>query len=447
MTISPFTNPTPKLLVFAISLFFLAFPENDALAQDDLVFRGQMWQDAKAVFLVQGEKRKLAEDFVVQLDGDALHISLEARGLVNTRPSDDLLVTLIQPSGERMDERPDEEGNLLFSGVQEGLAAIIVTADALADTSVSSLYAAIPLFVSPPDDNAVATDPVKIPMALVEPGALVARLNDEVEEISDDAEVMQSDEFEIVKFGQFRVQRLADGSVQGQVVVPQRGYLAMPGPTQITFQKDGLPLVSTTSKDDGTFVAESVPVGVNSIVATGRAGHAAYSIEVVEFAGGEDLLNPVTDRGQQHTRYVAKMQPAGDSLLVALIPPALMDEYRDVADERLPAPVIENVQPLADITPMSPAGGAPGPASGGFAASGSPVSSFGGSGFGGGGGGGFVGGGAGAGLAGLAAIAAASAISDDDDGFNINLASPISATGPAAAPVVPPQPAIPAEES
>lgn len=406
--------------ILALSAVLTLSLSSGALGQNPLVHQNESWKNTKVVYLLQGEKRKLAEDFVAQLDGDALHVSLQARGLVSSTPDDGLLVTLIQPSGERQDQRPDENGNILFEGVEEGLAALVVTADALADTSMSSLYAAIPFFAVPADNAGAAPDPIEIPMALVEPGELVARLSDTLEDTSDDADVMAKDEFDVVKYSRFRVQRLADGSVQGQVVVPQRGYLAMPGPTQVTFQKDGMPLASTVSDEAGNFLAQNVPVGVNSIVATGRSGHAAYSVEIVEFAGNDELLNPVTDaKTRSKVRFVAKADPVADTMIVCLIPPALMDEYYQVADERLPPRYFEAIEPIADMgAPVGPGSPAPAGFSSGFAP-GAP--SYGG--FGGGGGGGFGGAGAAAGLVGLAGIAA---IADDDDGFNANLASPLT---------------------
>ena len=68
-----------------------------ALAQMPLWFEQDGWNHPSLVYLIQGERRRLANDFVAQLDGDTLRISLESRGLVNTAPNDDLLVSLIQP--------------------------------------------------------------------------------------------------------------------------------------------------------------------------------------------------------------------------------------------------------------------------------------------------------------------------------------------------------------
>lgn len=406
-----------------LGTFALLLTGSIAFAQNPLMLHQEGWNRGKAVFLLQGEKRKLADDFVAQLDGDALHISLESHGLIRSTPDRDLLVTLVQPNGERLDQRPDESGNIVFEDVQQGLAALIVTADSLADTSVSSLYAAIPLFVNRPVNPVADVEPAVVPLAMVEPEELALRLTEQLPAPGNTSEVMEQSEFEIVKYSSFRVQRLADGSVQGQVVVPQRDYLALPGPTRITLQKDGSPVAMAVSDETGKFLIEGVPVGINSLVATGSAGHAAYAIEVVDTAGEGELLNPVTQSKKSSVHFVAKQEQVAETLLVCLIPPALMNEYFEVVDERLPAGAAEGIPGDAGFA-AAPEGPLPGP-SGGFAASGTPAS-FGG-GFGGGGGGGFYGGGAGgfAALAGLAATAAVIAETDDDDGFNSNLATPL----------------------
>jgi uncharacterized membrane protein YgcG len=411
---------TSHTVVLFLALFVLG-TSSQLFAQTPLMFEDGVWKKSKAVALIQGEKRQLSDDFVAQLEGDSLIVSLEDRGFLNVNSGDELLVTLVQSSGERIDASPDMRGSLVFQGVQQGLAALVVTADSFANTSVSSLYAAIPFFVTEKPDPDVPADAYELPLALVSPGALTERIENEVDDFRDETEVMNDGEFDVVpQAGRFRVQRLADGSVQGKVVVPQRSYLSVPGVTRISFQKDGITVANAVSDEEGDFVADDVPVGVNSIVATSRVGHAAYSIEVVEFQGAEELEPPVVRSGEGRIRFVSFPQPAADSMIICLIPPALMDDVRQVLDERMSPPVVDGAPVVDAFAPMAPpaAGGFGTPAGGGFA---------GGGGFG-GGGGGFGGGGLGgaAGLAGLAGLAiGVTALADDDDGFNANPASPI----------------------
>ena len=414
--------------------------------------------NSRLVFLLQGERRQLSKDFVAQLDGDQLKLSLESAGLISSSPNEELLIALVQPNGVRQQMRPDSNGEIVFSEVRVGLAAIVVTADSLASTSLSSLYAAIPFFVS----STVAAQgdvapSIKVPLADVEPEKLALDLSEAAGPETNEEEILNSNDFEMSAPSRFRVRRLADGSVQGQVVVPQRGFLEMPGVTNIAFFRDGAVVASTNSNVEGYFVADNVPVGINSLTATGPAGHAAYHVDILESPG--ELVSPqslnldalsskrtklVSIRDGQHESGdlpVAFQEEVSDTLIVCLIPNALMDDVRGVLQDRLPVPV---QAPPVDVA-GGPLAGAPAPAGfgGGLAGGGY------GGGFGGGGGGFAAGGGAGA-LAGLAGLAGVAAIAASDDGGSNNnfftppIASPISAPPPAPQP---PPPAPPGSET
>ncbi len=374
------------------------------------------------VYLPQGERLVLSRDFAAQLDGDQLRVSLERGGLLNSTLNDELKVSLVQPNKQRQDVRPNENGQLVFDNVQQGLAAIVVTADSMANTSLSSLYAAIPIFVTPPAaDPTQPAVPISVPLAEVPMDQVVQSLASSSQPATNGNEVLASDDFQLVPPNRFQVQRLADGSLRGRVIVPQRGYLAVPGVTQISFFRSNALVASTRSDAEGNFLVEDLPVGVSSLVATGPAGHAAYRLQVLDY---EELVNPLTQNGSR-AKYVSRMQ-AGDGLNVYLIPPVLMDDVEEITDEALP-PVDEFVAP--PIAPPIDAFGVP--LAPGFGGGGFPGGSPGGF-VGGGGGGGFGGGfGGGAGIAALAAGAAGIAIAvddDDDDGFNNNFFNPIVAT-------------------
>lgn len=378
--------------------------------------------NSKLVYLLQGERRQISDDFVAELDGDTLRVSLETGGILRAGPKDELLVSLIQPSGRTMDMRPNANGEVIFSGVRTGLAAMVITANSLASSSLSSAYAAIPFFVSDAAPAEPGASGLRVPLAEVDTQQLVQDVNQSTQSNTNVQDIQTPGDFEIVKSSRFRVQKMADGSIQGRVIVPQRGYEAMPGVTQLAFYRNGVPAATATSAPDGKFIVRNVPAGINGLVATGPAGHASYAVDIVEF--NAEPINPLAGSAKSakfvstqapETEVNALPQPGGDVaviLNVFIIPPAMMDEVRRVVNERLgpqPAP------PLDMGAPFAGPGGGFAPGGGGF-----------GGGFGGGVGGGGAGGGGLGGIGGLAALAAIPAIiaaTDDDNFFN-----PIQAT-------------------
>ncbi len=380
----------------------------------------------KLVYLLQGERRKIARDFVARLDGDRLRVSLEDRGLVSTSPDRELIVSLIQSSGQRVDLQPDADGEVVFDGVRAGFAALIVTANRLSDISFTSLYAAIPVFVVAAEDEALAAgDVLRAPLAQVDPTSLVENIDREVVPQGAAADISDLREFELLEFSRFRVQRMADGSVEGRIVVPQNGFLAVPGVTLVSFEQDGSVIATAVSDEEGFFVAENVPLGTLSLIATGAAGHAAYAVEVVEFQGVKAPRGDTqSSKRRSQVRFVSRQEAVGRRLLVLLIPPALMDEVLRLLRERfggwLPDGAVAGES--SPVFPLAEEGS--GSSTGGLAAGGYPGGGFGGA----GGGGAFVGGGAGGAL-GIAALATAiAALSNDDDGFSSNISTPIAPT-------------------
>lgn len=435
-----------SLVSLIVCLLFLATAlPVPSLAQSPALLFEQLTQGQEVVYLVQGERRQLSKDFVAELDGDQLLLSLQGSGLVRSTPQDELLVSLIKPSGERQDARPDARGNIAFSGLSEGLAAVVITADSFANTSLSSAYAAIPFFVAtsarrapqqpaeepgdappPPqvEEPQAAPAPLNVGLVEVVPENLVRDLEAVTQSVptSSSSEVMVSADYDLVPASRFRVQRLADGSVQGRVVVPQRGYETLPGATQVSFFQGSNLVSSTMSTEDGAFVARRVPVGMLGVVAVGPGGHAAYMVEIVEFQGAERIEAVSSAEGGHSTKFVATraavFQEVGEQLEILLIPPVLMDEVLRILKERMGMP------------PPAALAAGPMPLGGGF-----------GSGFG-GGGGGFGGGGGGFGGGGLGLIGVAlipgliAALDDDDDFFEPSFATPIAPPAPVA--VLPP---------
>lgn len=402
--------------LLAIVAFASISLQAPAVAQSPWIFEPPgMAARGKLVVLLQGEKRQIDGDFVALVEGDKLHVALNTRGMLNASPEDELLVSLVQPSGEAQSIRPDPNGMLVFENVSQGLAALVVTADSLANTSLASLYAAVPLFIASVEEDAPdpEPEPFQLPVAKVNPQRLTEALNEDPEEPSPDSELLSSDDFEIVPFSQFRVLRLADGSIQGQVVVPQRGFLTVPGKTRIELIREGQTVATAITESDGSFLAQNVPLGVNSLVATGRSGHAAYSIEVVERKQlGLDPANTISGDPPARVHLVGMQGQVGQSLMVCLIPPALMDEVREVLKDRLPGSGSELAMDPNSAAPAFAGGAQNGALSGG------------GMGGGGAGAGAFGGLGDWLGLAGLG-VGIAALSDSDDDGFNQNVTTRI----------------------
>ncbi|GIW99963.1 MAG: hypothetical protein KatS3mg111_3296 [Pirellulaceae bacterium] len=397
---------------FLAGLLMLVGIHGDAVAQQSTVPTASvqtLWSGGVLVYLHQGEKRPLTEDFVAYLHGDSLHITLDARGQITPDAPWELMVSLIQPGVPRADVRLGQDGHAVFERVRQGLAAIVVTADSMAATGVVSLYAAMPIFIAGtvPDRRG----DVAIPLAAVDPEELAAELVDARPGGGTVADLPTINDYRILPTSRFRVLTRPDGSVQGNIVVPQRGYEAVIDPVRVSLYKDGQLLTTTMSDRGGAFVLPNVAIGVNSLVVTGAAGHAAYSIEVVEPVQ-EELIEPTAKRSspaqQRLVALVDHLQPpVGESLLVVLIPPALMPEVQETVEQRRRGGVIIPPPVTGAASGALPVGGGIGGAGG----------------FGGGGGGAMSGIGAMLGAAGLAVgIAAAS----DDDGFTVPVASPVS---------------------
>ncbi len=367
--------------------------------------------------LLQGEQRKISSDLIAYLEGDQLEIVLQSNGLVDG-PKDEYLVSLVQPNGDRIDQRPDENGRLAFAGVQQGLAALVITADTLSTRSTNALYAAIPFYMAAAP--AGGGKPVDLPLAMVNSSALRKQIDESAFVASDEADVLPQSDFDTAdagKLSRFQVMRTADGSVTGQALAPQLGYIAMLGEISITFTQ-GEKEVTAKSDKNGNFELKNVPLGLNSMVAIGMGGHVAHLVEVVEFKGVGELKGPTTGLTNSRMRFVANQVGAAESMLISLIPPALMDGVKEILDDRLP----DNTPTTANNVPPGSAPGS-GPTVGGLAASGSPISAAGG-GLGGGAGGGGAGLGGGGGALGAAALAvAAAALANDDGGFNANASS------------------------
>ncbi len=364
------------------------------------------------VRLVQGEEIELPEDFVARLDGNQLKVALKSFTPAQAETQQNLLVSLIQEDGSRVQQNPDANGELTFDNVKEGLAAIVV-ASGQATFSALAFYtvpgeagAQVPSF----EVGTATIDPNNIRAAIessgtVPPGAAARPLSD----------------FPKKAKNRFRVYLQPNGLLYGRVVVPEEGFNELVGAVSLTFFRDGNLVADSVSADNGTFAVGGLSPGIHSVFAAGPAGHAAFVFDVV---APKEVVVPAAKQAKTgKDRFIStkRQDEPSDELIVLLIPPRLMPGVRDAVRDSYGMPA-EGVAGSPIFEPFPPMGG-------GFGGGG-----FGGGGGLGGGGGGLGGGGAGGiggfgglgGLLGIAGLAVGvAALSDDDDGFNPPPASPV----------------------
>ena len=217
----------------------------------------------------------------------------------------------------------------------------------------------------------------------------------------------------------FQVQLQSDGTLKGQVIVPQVGYERVLGPVDLTFFRDGRLVGKTRSTDSGAFSVAGLQPAIHSIFAAGAAGHTAFAFEVLPAADDELPIAQARSAAQAHLVAVNKaLADPSSSLIVFIIPPRMMDQVRDAVRPQYPVP--QGPGNGLSGGPLGAPSGLPGSPS---SLPGNPgmASSFGGGGMGGGGSfGGGAGGGMGGmgGLLGIAGLAVGvAALANQDDGF------------------------------
>jgi hypothetical protein len=330
-----------------------------------------------------------------------------------------LLVSLIQDDGTSVEMRPDANGEMTFENVKEGLASLVVG-------SGKAAYAAMALYAVP----GIAGSPAKayeVPVATVDE----REVRDAVEMAGTapaGPAATKLTDYAAGAVNRFKVYLQPDGILMGQVIVPETSFERLAASVDLSFFRSGSLVGKTTSSADGSFAIAGLQPGIHSVFASGPPGHAAFAFEVLPPKADE--LPFSENSAENGTRFVATANlqlPGADELIVLLIPPRLMPGVRDVVLSRYPFSA-SSASGLAGPVPAGgPIGGAP---MGGFpGVGGLPGGSYGG-----GGGGGFSGGGGGGGglggiggLLGIAGLAVGvAALADDEDGFNVNVATPIS---------------------
>ncbi len=126
---------------FAFAMMLLGMSWSTAYGQ-----QSEKRRDTTIHVLLQGKEIKLPEDFVARLDGNRLKVALKSFGLAERHPNRDLLVSLIQDDGTSTQMQPDENGEMIFDNVKEGLVSLVAA-------SGQAAYAAMALYAVPAIDN------------------------------------------------------------------------------------------------------------------------------------------------------------------------------------------------------------------------------------------------------------------------------------------------------
>lgn len=404
---------------FAFAMMLLGMSWSTAYGQ-----QSEKRRDTTIHVLLQGKEIKLPEDFVARLDGNRLKVALKSFGLAERHPNRDLLVSLIQDDGTSTQMQPDENGEMIFDNVKEGLVSLVAA-------SGQAAYAAMALYAVPAIDN----QPVpayEVPVATVDEREVRSGV-ESAGNASPGLAATKLADYKPSVANRFQVYLQPDGILLGQVIVPEAGFERTPGAVSLSFFRNGFLEGKTTSAEDGSFAIAGLQPGLHSVFASGPPGHASFAFEILPPNPNELPLSSVDGK----SRFVAarNAQVAGsDELIVLIIPPRMMPACREAVISRYPATTSASgvTPPMGEPLPGIPMGGAP--LSGMPGVGGLPGAGFtggfsgGGGGFGGGGGAVSGMGGIGGllGVAGLAVGVAALADDNNDDGFNVNLATPVS---------------------
>lgn len=349
------------------------------------------------VRLLQGEEVQLPGDYVARLDGDKLKLSLKSIAVDSGDQSREMLVSLIQEDGSTRESLANQNGEVVFENVKEGLAALVVATGQTA-------YLALPLFAepAPADNNEDLTSPFEVPLASVDASTIRQQVDVSGTAQSQTGKPTLLTNYKKVAVNRFQVRLRADGSLIGRVLIPEVGFERSAGEVDLAFYQQGTLVGVTRSAADGSFAIGGLQTGIHSVVASGPPGHAAFSFDVVSApAGVAKVVRPHWLNGLLVSVQV-EIVPA-DELTVLLIPPRMMPEVRRIVREVYPI----NDDTGAVLPPVDAAAAAGASmssyAGGGYAAYGGGFAGGFGGGFG-GGGGGFGGGGGLGGIGGLGGL-------------------------------------------
>ncbi len=381
-----------------------------------LAFTPLVWADEKSEILVanliQNEIQDLPADHSALFTAAReVAIELEIPSQADLVGLEDALVTVIRPSGETTEIRPDANGLVMIDNVEKGPHALVVAG--------REAHGAKLFYFDEQREDAVgqgleqAAEPAR--MTLLEIDAkelrpLINRVRGVSASIDD---IVASVEFD-VEFG-YRVALGADGTLDGQLftVAMDRDNVNFEG-TRVAIYSDGVLVAATRSDASGRFQVTQVQPGVHGVVAAGPPGYAAFAFEAV-------AANAVALKNTNGETFVSQLEAVAEKLPVVLIPPAFCPSVVDAMDEYYPS--LEGPAGV-DLPPPATTGTPMGVPVGGSMISPSP-------GFGGGGGGGGFGAGSGfEGIGALVGIGVIAAASGDGNGAVILPSPPASPSIP-----------------
>ncbi|TWU46372.1 hypothetical protein Poly51_57680 [Rubripirellula tenax] len=332
-------------------------------------------------------------------------------------------VTVVRPSGKTSRLKPDNRGVVTIDNVESGLNVLTVSSDRVHGTTVLN-FKKQPA-AADQDDLSLAPDAEPTQMTLLKIKA--ETLRSALDRIAD-IKGMSKSSINLDDVGDrfnYRVKLGADGLLLGRLVLVDRNDQTSINDVNITIYFNGNQVGSTTSDSDGNFELTGVRPGVHGLVASGKAGYAAFAFRASAMSG-------VVDTSTAPSTLVSTAVQSTDVLPVVLVPPTMITNVVESITKyypRLNEPsVAEQADPLVNSDTIGDPIGPIGSGAGSAPYGGAPM---GGGGFS-GGGSGSAGLGGGSGIAGLAGTAAViSAIDNNDDNAVVTPSTPVSPSVPA----------------
>ncbi len=356
---------------------------------------------ATSFVFAQSKDVELPEDFLVRVDGNKLHVTLESLGIIDSRRSTaNLLVRLLDSNGNEKTATSNAQGDAEFSDVNDDELYALVVAD-------KNVHGVIPLMTVSNEkatEKGIVSTRIRFPLMEANQTEILTSINRDIPPRSDVAGSLYTlEDYNLQGLNLYRVRLQSDGTLLGRVIVADRDLAESLRYAKLTFFRNNQVVARTdSSASDGSFSVANLDTGIHGVIAAGPAGYSAFAF---------DVLPPKVDAGEAVIGLPVSFLEANPSekLFVFLVPPKMVDKVTDRVREAYALPTNGDTEPI-------PLAGQPGFGGGG--------GGFGGGSSGGGGGGG-LGGGIG-GIAGLAAIAAVVASSNNDNNSNNLVVSPIT---------------------
>ena len=277
-----------------------------------------------------------AREFSVQLDLLA--------GFENT---DDTLVTLVRPNGEKSQFEPGEDMLVTVDNAEPGPHVLVASSRVAHGTMFVNLQPQRDE-LAPPDqmeegfEEEESDEPLRMPLMATRAKymkPILARLK----EIDTDVPLDVERPATAGKRYDYRVKLTANGTLHGRVFTPMNQSIVSVEGTRVDVYLEGKPVGFAVCDKNGRWSIKNMSSGVYGIVATGRAGYTAFAFEIIDQAE----LAMTNDRGE---RFTSRMQPPviqgeiPSELAVVLIPLPMVDDVIEIIEvyyyeDDFPAPL------------------------------------------------------------------------------------------------------------